>query len=180
MPQSIHGGIGFSFHTPQEHTMRVCKPILGVVAVASALLAGCADPNPNYSSQPQPYSGYPTQGYPAQGYPQAQYYGVVDRIEVVRKDSPNVAGTIIGGIVGGLIGHQIGSGRGNTAATIAGAAGGAYAGNQIEGRNRAANETFRVTVRMDDGSMRTLMTDNITDLRTGDRVRLDGNNIYRA
>jgi outer membrane lipoprotein SlyB len=105
----------------------------------------------------------------------------VDRIEVIRQgDSNNVAGTIIGGIVGGLIGHQIGSGSGNTAATIAGAAGGAYAGNRIQERQRGPNEAFRVTVRMDDGTVRTITQENITDLRTGDRVRVDGNSVYRV
>ena len=84
---------------------------------------------------------------------------------------------MIGGIVGGLIGHQIGGGRGNTAATIAGAAGGAYAGNQVEQRKRYDHETFRVTVRMDNGSYQTITEDNITDLRTGDRVRVEGNKI---
>jgi outer membrane lipoprotein SlyB len=86
---------------------------------------------------------------------------------------------VIGGIVGGLIGHQIGSGTGNTVATVAGAAGGAYAGNQIQQRRRTDNETFRVTVRMDNGSYQTVTQENITDLRTGDRVRVDGNNISR-
>jgi len=96
-----------------------------------------------------------------------------------RKTPPNVAGTVIGGIVGGLIGHQIGGGTGQTAATIAGAVGGAVAGNQIEKRSRAANETFRVTVRLDNGGYQTVTQDNITDLRTGDRVRVDGNRVYR-
>jgi len=100
---------------------------------------------------------------------------------VIRKgDSNNVAGTIIGGIIGGLIGHQIGGGSGQTAATVIGAAGGAVAGNQIQNRSRGANETFRVTIRMDDGRYQTLVEDNITDLRPGDRVRLEGGRMYRA
>jgi len=86
---------------------------------------------------------------------------------------------VIGGIIGGLIGHQIGGGTGNTVATIAGAAGGAYAGNQVQSRKRADHETFRVTVRMDNGQYQTVTQENIMDLRTGDRVRVEGNNIYR-
>ena len=134
--------------------------------IAAALLAGCAD---------QPYQSQSTQ-YPAQG----TYTGTVEQIEVIAKKDPNnIAGTIIGGIIGGLIGHQIGGGSGNTVATIAGAAGGAYAGNQIQQRKRADHETFRVTVRMDNGNFQTITTEHITDLRTGDRVRVDGNNITR-
>ena len=168
--------------------MKDVKSILSATCAATMLVAGCAS-DPYYSSPAPVYQdqGYPSQGYPSQGYPQPpvqgqySYYGVVDRIEVVRKgDSNNIAGTIIGGIVGGLIGHQIGSGSGNTAATIAGAAGGAYVGNQAQARSRGPNESFRVSVRMDDGSYRTITQDNITDLRTGDRVRVEGDFVYRV
>ena len=153
---------------------------LGIaLVIGSVVLAGCAT-QPNYQSQ-YPSQQYPSQGYATQGNrSQGSYVGTVDRIEVInRGDSNNVAGTLIGGIVGGLIGHQIGGGTGQTVATIAGAAGGAYAGNQIQQRQRAPNESFRVTVRMNNGTYQTVTTDNITDLRTGDRVRVDGNNISR-
>ena len=147
--------------------------VFKAVCVAAAVgLAGCAD---------QPYQSQSSQQYPDQGdQSQNAYVGTVDRIEVVgKKDPNNIAGTVIGGIIGGLIGHQIGGGTGNTVATIAGAAGGAYAGNQVQSRKRADHETFRVTVRMDNGQYQTVTQENIMDLRTGDRVRVEGNNIYR-
>jgi outer membrane lipoprotein SlyB len=87
-------------------------------------------------------------------------------------------GTVIGGIVGGLIGTQIGSGSGQTAATVAGAVGGAIAGNQIEKRRRQNDETFRISVRMDNGSYQTVLQDDVNDLRTGDRVRVEAGRIY--
>ena len=148
-------------------------------AAATALLAGCADMPSN--QQQYPSQQYPSQNYPSQNYrPQSASYGTVERMEIIRSgDSNNVAGTIIGGIIGGVIGHQIGNGNGQTAATVAGAAGGAYVGNQVEQRRRTANETFRVTVRMDNGSYQTITESNISDLRTGDRVRIDGNGISR-
>ena len=161
--------------------MKHLKSILGATCVATILVAGCAS-DPYYSS-PAPVYPSQSQGYPYPPAPQGNYsyYGVVDRIELVRQGDPNnIAGTIIGGIVGGLIGHQIGSGSGNTAATIAGAAGGAFIGNQAQARSRGPNEAFRVTVRMDDGSYRTVTQQNITDLRTGDRVRIDGDFVYRV
>ena len=165
------------------------------LAGAAILLASCAN-QPNYQtqspSQPYPSQTYPVQGqypsqqypspgYPAQGYPsQGAYLGTVDRIELInRAASNNIAGTVIGGIVGGLIGHQIGHGTGRSVATIAGVAGGAYAGNQIEQRRRGPQESFRVTVRMDDATYQTITQDNITDLQTGDRVRVEGNNVFR-
>jgi len=130
--------------------------------LAAVALPGCADQP--YQSQPSAASGT----------------GVVDRIEVIQKgDQQNVAGTVIGGIVGGLIGHQIGGGSGQTAATIVGAAGGAVAGHEIQRRQRGANETFRVSVHMDNGYYQTVTQDDITDLRPGDRVRVENGRLYR-
>ena len=54
-----------------------------------------------------------------------------------------------------------------------------HVGNQVEQRRRAPHESFRVTVRMDNGGYQTITEDNITDLKTGDRVRVDGNKISR-
>jgi len=132
------------------------------IAAAAMSIAVCAE---------QPYQQQRSANYQS---------GVVDRIEVVRKgDSNNIAGTVIGGIVGGLIGHQIGGGSGQTAATIVGGVGGAVAGSQVQQRTRGANETFRVTVRYDNGAVETIRQDDIRDLRTGDRVRIEGGRIYR-
>ena len=149
---------------------------LKVLALAPAVVAlgltGCA-------SGPSPYDSGSSSVY--QGTAATSTYGYVDRIEVVpRGASSNIAGTVIGGVVGGLIGSQIGSGSGRTAATIAGAGAGALAGNVIEGRRRNDNESFRVSVRLDNGSYQTVMTEDLQDLRTGDRVRLDGNRVIRV
>lgn len=163
--------------------MRATQWIGTGIAIAAIGLGGCAsEPSQPYgttSSYPGPYD---SRNYPGTYDNRTASYtqGVVDRIEVINKGSGNnIAGTIIGGIAGGLIGHQIGSGRGNTAATIAGAAGGAVAGNEIQKRQRGTNETFRVTVRMDDGSTQVVNQEDIRDLHTGDRVRVENNRIYR-
>jgi len=152
--------------------MNVLSRQVMTLFAGAAILTGCA-------SQPTHQSQYGAPAYPTQTQ-QSQYsYGTVDRIEVIRRNDPNnVAGTVVGAIVGGLIGSQIGGGSGQTVATVAGVAGGAYAGNQIQ-RQRAAQETFRVTIRLNNGSFQTVTTDNIMDLRTGDRVRFDGNSIVR-
>jgi outer membrane lipoprotein SlyB len=155
--------------------MKFTKTIWAAPIALAVGLAGCATPSqqPYYGSSPAP-----SQSYPAHA--QSYQLGYVERIEVINRGAGNnAAGTIIGGIIGGLIGTQIGSGSGRTAATIAGAVGGAAAGNVIEGRRRADHETFRVTVRLDNGSLQTVTQENINDLRTGDRVRLDGNLISR-
>ena len=147
-----------------------------VLALAPAVLAvglfGCAADRPYSTSYPTSEGTYSSSQVG---------YGYVDRIEVVpRGASRNVAGTIIGGVVGGLIGSQVGSGSGRTAATIAGAGAGAVAGNVIEGRRRADNESFRVSVRLDNGSYQTFMQEDLNDLQTGDRVRVDGSRVTRA
>ena len=146
--------------------------LISTAAIAAVVSSGCA------VSQPQPYH-VPSQAYEA---PRPENYrvGVVDSIEVVRtRDGNNVAGTVVGAIVGGLIGHQIGSGSGQTAATIAGAAGGAVVGYEIQGRTRAPDETFRVTVRYRDGDYQVVTQSDITDLRAGDRVRVEDNRVIR-
>ncbi len=146
---------------------------LVISAAAMALAGGCASgPDSGYSSQP-----------PSESRNYSRGTGTVDHIEVVNKsdsNNRNIAGTVIGGIVGGLIGHQIGSGSGQTAATVAGAVGGAVAGSAIEKRSRRANETFRVSVRMDDGSYQTVTQDDISDLRAGDRVQIENGRLFRS
>ena len=126
------------------------------------LLAGCATPQAGSYSSP------------------TYRQGTVDRIEVIKKgDTSNIAGTIIGGIAGGLLGHQIGGGSGQTAATILGGVGGAVAGNQVQQRARGPNETIRVSVRFDNGATQVITQDDINELRTGDRVRVDGDRVSR-
>src|SRR3974390_863741 len=131
--------------------------------LAASLLAGCAE-TPYYGSQPSAVSGK----------------GIVDRIEVVNKDDPELAGTLIGGVVGGVLGHQVGRGGGQTAATIIGAAGGAYAGHEIQRRTQRPSETYRITVRMDNGVYHTVTQDNLSEVHAGDRVRVDGGRVYRC
>jgi outer membrane lipoprotein SlyB len=106
--------------------------------------------------------------------------GKVEAIEIYRAsdDKPLNPGTVVGGLAGGLIGHQIGSGRGNTAATIAGAVGGAVVGNEIH-KKQAQVTRYRIIVRLDSGGTLTIDDTRGGDLRVGDRVRVDGNEIHR-
>jgi outer membrane lipoprotein SlyB len=106
--------------------------------------------------------------------------GVVESVRYAEKQGHGSGvGAITGGIVGGVLGHQIGSGRGNTAATIAGAGVGAYAGNQVE-RNARKTLQYQVTVRMDDGSMRTITYDVEPGFRAGDKVRFVDGRLTRS
>ena len=85
-------------------------------------------------------------------------------------------GAVAGGVAGGLIGNQIGHGTGRTVATIAGVAGGAYAGHTIE-KNVKKHTVYRMTLRMDDGSLRTVSQREAPAYAVGDRVRLSNGRI---
>jgi len=105
--------------------------------------------------------------------------GTVSAIrEVEKKGEGTGVGAIGGAVIGGVLGNQIGRGTGRTVATVAGAAGGAYAGHQIE-KSARSDKVWNVTVRMDDGSDRTIALGSAPALAVGDRVRMDGNNIIR-
>ena len=162
-------------------------------AIAGAVVFATAHAQQDYRNQPsgelprqtyqQPPLGQPVQPYQQPMQPSYQqppgapcnYCGTVDAVRTFEKPGEaSGAGMVAGGLIGGLIGHQVGQGRGNTAATIVGAAGGAYAGHQVE-RNTRKMIQYDVSVRMDDGTPRTVTYDAEPGFRAGDRVRfIDG------
>ena len=111
-------------------------------------------------------------------------YGVV---ETIQQNNANAGigntgvgvGTIIGGVVGGVLGNQVGSGSGKTAATVAGVAGGALIGHQIDKNRQTTAPYYTVGVRLNNGDYQTTYLDSIGDLRIGDRVRVENNQMYR-
>jgi outer membrane lipoprotein SlyB len=157
---------------------RFLSVVSSVVVVAG--LAACAAP----MSQPAPVSNYPAT-YPAQQ-PQGNYieYGRVSNVETLRTQDPartSGVGAILGGVAGAAVGSQIGGGSGRTAATVIGAVGGAVAGNAVE-RNRntqPVNESYRVSVQLDNGGSRAYDVPSYGDLRVGDRVKIENNQLYR-
>ena len=103
--------------------------------------------------------------------------GVIESIRVAEvKGQGSGLGAVAGGVAGGLIGNQIGHGTGRTVATIAGAAGGAYAGHTIE-KNVKKHTVYRVSLRMDDGSLRTVSQREAPAYAVGDRVRVSNGRI---
>ena len=59
--------------------------------------------------------------------------------------------------------------------------GDAFAGSvgNREWQNRISSTRYEFTVRMDDGDFRVVNKDGVSDLRVGDRVRVDGGRIER-
>ena len=97
--------------------------------------------------------------------------GTVELIRMVElKGNATGLGAIAGGLTGAVVGNQLGRGNGTTALTLLGAAGGALAGNEIE-KNANKRYRYRVTVRMDDGSLRTVSQSAATVV-VGERVRV--------
>ena len=152
------------------------RTLAAALVAASAVLGGCA------STSSQPYNSGYNNGY-SSGYDNtaSMGYGVIDSIQVVQGSGhTSGAGAVVGGLVGALAGNQVGSGGGRTAATVAGGVAGAAIGNNVE-RNRDAGgqQAYAVNIRMDNGEYRTVVQDNVYDLRVGNRVRIVDGRVYR-
>ncbi len=105
--------------------------------------------------------------------------GTVSAIrEMEKKGEGTGLGAIGGAVIGGVIGNQFGGGSGKKILTVAGAAGGAYAGHQVE-KGARSTKYWNVTVRMDNGSNRTISMSSAPALAVGDEVRVDGKNIVK-
>lgn len=151
------------------------RPIAAAMCITSlAAITACAS---------QPYRSEPVSQAPVPAYTPVPVYaeqGRVRSIEVIPvAGRSSGGGAVLGAIIGGVIGHQIGGGTGKALATGAGAVGGAVAGNAIEMHNKRDDEIFRVSVRFQDGSVRSYDFQRIDDLRVGDRVKLEGGQIHR-
>jgi outer membrane lipoprotein SlyB len=118
---------------------------------------------------------------PAPVYSNASQFGYVSGIDVVPVATRTTGGgAVLGAVLGAVIGHQIGNGKGQTAATGVGVVGGAVIGNQIEKRNKAESDIYRVSVRMDNGSVGQFDYQRIDDLRVGDRVKVEAGQLHRV
>ena len=148
-------------------------------AIILAALTACAPMNP------APGSSFPTSStMPSQG--NFVEFGRVNNVDIIRGQAPTSGpgiGAVIGGVAGAVIGNQVGSGSGRGVATVIGAVGGAVAGNAIEKSrtaNTAAGESYRVTVQLDNGTMRAYDMMSYGELRIGDRVRIENGQVLRV
>jgi hypothetical protein len=98
--------------------------------------------------------------------------GVVTNVSAVKQEGEGSGlGAVAGGVVGGLLGNQIGGGTGKKIATVAGVAGGAFAGHQVE-KNMKSSTRYEVTVKMEDGAVRTFPYDVQPSFQAGSKVRV--------
>lgn len=106
--------------------------------------------------------------------------GTIESVQDIAQPGEGTGlGAIAGGVLGGVLGSQFGHGNGRKVLTVAGAAGGAYAGHQVEKQARATKR-WEITVRMDNGALRTLSTDSAPAWRSGDRVRVVNDRLEAA
>ena len=162
------------------NTTRFIAMASSVLAVAG--LTACAPMAP--ANQ---VSNFPATSNPAYN-SQGAYveFGRITNVEVVSMQQPSTTpglGAVLGGVAGAVIGNQVGTGGGRAGATVIGAVGGAVAGNAIE-RSRTANssagESYRVSVQLDNGTMRAFDMGSYGDMRINDRVRIENGQIVRV
>lgn len=111
---------------------------------------------------------------------QQEQIGTVSSIQIIDTESRGISGgAILGAVLGGVVGNQIGSGSGRKIATGAGVIGGAMAGNAISKNANGNNQLFRVTIRQANGRTQQFDYQQIGDLQVGDRVRIEGSQIYQ-
>jgi len=104
--------------------------------------------------------------------------GTVESIRTVEvRDEAGGAGAAAGG-PGATGGGEQTIGEGGSAVTLLGA-GGAIAGSEIE-KNVKKRYAYRVTVRMDDGSFRTISLSSPPTLAVGDKVRVVEGKLVRT
>ena len=91
--------------------------------------------------------------------------------QVTHEGQGSGAGAIVGGLAGGALASNIGRGNTRTLATIAGAVGGGLLGNSIE-KSQRKTVSYQVTVRMEDGSSRTISSDTVPPWHIDEKIRL--------
>ncbi|GAB3045138.1 glycine zipper 2TM domain-containing protein [Stenotrophomonas tumulicola] len=150
--------------------------LIAASAVATLALAGCAT-SPGYGGGG--YGNNNSYGNSGGNYDTSRCAdcGIVTRINTVAsgRSAPTATGAVLGGIVGAVAGHEIsdhtGGSRGNkNIAAAAGAVGGALAGNQIQ--KNVTNDTYDISVRMDDGRTIVVNQRDLGGIRENTYVRV--------
>lgn len=161
--------------------------LLGIAALTGVLPAANSTPQANMAAATTSTSaptGKPAANAPPApaakaraGEPTCSNCGKVESVtSVERPASTTGVGAVAGGLTGALLGNQIGHGGGRTVMTIAGGAGGAYLGNQVE-KNTRTTTAYKIVVRMDNGSLRTVYQNEPPNVVIGGPVQVVGNTV---
>jgi outer membrane lipoprotein SlyB len=152
---------------------------VGVAAITGNLPGSKAQEQSAQPAQPaQPASAGATKAAPpkqqvaAASKPRCMDCGVISAINVVEvKGQGTGLGAVGGGAAGAVVGHEVVDGKHQTLATVAGAAVGAIAGHEIE-KHARTKKRFDMSVRMEDGTTKTISTETEPALKVGQRVRM--------
>jgi outer membrane lipoprotein SlyB len=102
--------------------------------------------------------------------------GVIEAVNAVEVQGDNKGvGAVAGGVGGALVGSRIAGGGNRTLGGVVGAVGGGLIGNAIEKHQRKAT-MYDVTVRMDDGTHRTVRES--TAPAVGEKVRVESDGLH--
>lgn len=139
------------------------KRLLLSVTVATAMLAGCAQPGLGGGN----YTRGQVRGE------QSVRIGTVENVRDVTIDARDTGtGTLAGAAIGGVAGSTVGGGA---TANVVGAIAGALVGGIIGGAVEKSNNDrvgVEVTVRLEGGKMIAITQEKDEDFRVGDRVRI--------
>jgi outer membrane lipoprotein SlyB len=168
----LPSSIGAGAHTD---ALALASPAVPTVAAVPARQAAAGAPHQRVAVAPVVYRQPRTEPVRQAPAPVCQNCGVVESIrEIAIRGDGSGLGAAGGAVVGGLLGNQVGGGHGKQAMTVVGAIGGALAGNQIEKRAKATR-SYETTVRMDNGSSRTMAQATRPEWHDGDHVKvIDG------
>ena len=154
--------------------------LLGIGAITGVIPSARSDNRPAEVEKPAaPQGRGDAAGAPRQlaAAPACANCGVVDAIRTVTVNgNASGVGAVAGGVTGAVVGHQIGNGRGRDAMTVLGGVGGAFAGHAIE-KNINQRTVYRITVRMDDGSFRTVSQSHAPSVAVGGKVRVSNGSL---
>lgn len=145
--------------TQKATTSSTNKPLVQVQhapiatkSIASEVYEPSASPRPVRPQNPEPAVARPPEPVRAV----CAHCGTVDSVTPVELEGAGSGtGAIAGGVLGAVVGNQIGDGSGKALATLLGAVGGGMAGNAVEKKMKKVTH-YDVSVRMDDGSHRTV------------------------
>lgn len=154
--------------------------LLGIGAIAGVIPSARSDSRQGSPELAPAPSGSAAVERSARVAPACASCGVVDSIRTVTVNgNASGAGAVAGGVSGALLGNQIGGGRGRDAMTLLGGVGGAFAGHAIE-KNVNQRTVYRITVRMDDGSFRTVSQSHAPGVAVGSKVRISNGSLVEA
>lgn len=151
------------------------KPIRLVSLLAAvSLLGACASRPPVVGTAPVYGASSPTRGAYAQ-------FGQVTRIEAVNaRNNTTGTGAVVGGVTGAVVGREFGGSSGGRAqGAVLGAIAGALIGNEIEKDRAGHPDVVRISVTLDNGATREFDYRDAGGLRVGDRVRVEGDRLFR-